>query len=377
MITTLRRFAALAALAALPAAQAGDFVFASNFDGAWVSGYHVGYQRDLMPLSAIDFNAVTHLVVGRITPNTDGTLNTTFDIDPTNGPIFAQQASAAAHTGHSKALLMVGGAGEYGWSSAANAAHRATFVSNLISRMDAYGYDGLDLDWEPLENVDRPNFVALLQALRAARPHIILTFPVGWTNPNYMQPDPWYGTIAPLLDQINIMSYGMAYSWDGWKSWHSSAIYSPGGATPSSIETSVQYYLDSNVPPHKLGIGIGFYGTCWYGVTGVQQVGGTAGANDNDMSFHNIMQGYYTAGRYHYDGAAFAPYLSSATGFGPQNCNFVSYEDETSVFAKGTYVRNHALGGTIIWTLGQGYIPERTAGQRDTLLQAVKSGFRP
>jgi chitinase len=364
-------------LALMPAAAfCGDFIFGDSFDPPWVSGYYVGYQKDLYPIANVDFAALTHLFVGRVWPNSNGTLDTTFDIDAVNGPQFATAATTAAHAAGVKTVLMVGGAGVYTWTSAASAAYRATFVANLISAMDNYGFDGLDLDWEPLDTADEPELTALAQALRQARPGLILTAPVGWINANF--PDAqtaYYVSVAPLFDQINIMSYGMAADWPGWESWHSSALSGETGSTPSSISSSVNYYLSIGMPRQRLGIGIGFYGQCWQGVTAPLQTGGTEVADDNTMSYTNIMTGYYSAGRAHWDASAQVPYLGSNTAFGSQQCKFVSYDDAQSIAAKGAYVHQNHLGGTIVWTIAQGYLPTQPAGQRDPLMEALRTSF--
>jgi chitinase len=379
-----RMLASILLATAAANAAAAEFIFGSNFDGAWISGYHVGYQKDMYPIANVDFAALTHLMVGRIVPNADGSLNTTFDIDTVNGPIWAKQATAAAHAHGVKAIAMLGGAGEYnGWVGAASATHRAAFVANLVQSAQDYGFDGFDLDWEPLNTGDEPNFIALAQALRAAKPGVILTVPVGWANANFQtanSPDPFFGTIAPLFDQINIMSYGMSGSWSGWQSWYTSAVSNSSGNTPSSIDTSVPFYLASGVPSNRLGIGIGFYGMCWTGITAVHQTGGSEIADDNVMSYAAIMSGYYSAGRYQYDSAAQAPWLAAATAFGPAGgtkCNFVSYEDPTSVTAKGNYVLANKLGGTIIWTIAEGHRTDVSGAQQDALLEAVRAAFRP
>jgi chitinase len=72
------------------------------------------------------------------------------------------------------------------------------------------------------------------------------------------------------------------------------------------------------------------------------------------------------------------PYLGSANGFGPSNnkCNFLSYENPQSVTAKGNYVNRNGLAGTIIWTIGEGYVPEQV-GQENALLDAVNAAFKP
>ena len=47
-------------------------------------------------------------------------------------------------------------------------------------------------DWEPLETADQPDFIALAQTLRAARPGLILTVALGWINSNFADlPDPF------------------------------------------------------------------------------------------------------------------------------------------------------------------------------------------
>lgn len=374
----LSRIALLLSLSALAAgAAADDTLFASSFEKPWVSGYHVGYQRDLYPTAEIDFSTITHLMVGRLTPNANGTINTHFDIDNVNGPIFARAQSTAAHAAGAKAVLMVGGAGEYqGWVGAASAANRQNFVTDLLAAMDDLGYDGLDLDWEPIQTSDQPNFIALAQALRTRRPGMLLTVPVGWVNANFAAtPDPFFAQIAPLFDQINIMSYDMAGDWDGWQSWHSSALAGHSGNTPSSLESSAEFYRRSGVRRARLGIGIPFYGTCWRNVTGPRLFGGTLVASDNVLSYRNIMTSYYTAAARQWDAAASMGYLGSAAPLGPQQCNFLSYDDAQSIAAKGAWLRRQGLGGAIIWTIGQGHIPTLPAGQRDPLLQAIKSSF--
>ncbi|UXI66848.1 glycoside hydrolase family 18 protein [Tahibacter amnicola] len=376
---SLLRSLALSALPLLAASDAcaDDTIFAGGFQKPWISGYHVGYQRDMYPIAEIDFSTMTHLMVGRVTPTSNGGVTRHFDIDNTNGPIFAQQASNAAHAAGIKAVLMVGGAGEYSnWVSAASPANRANFVANLLDVMDDLGYDGLDLDWEPIQTSDEPNFIALAQALRTARPDMILTVPVGWINANFAgTTNPFFASIAPLFDQINIMSYDMAGDWGGWQSWFSSALTGHAGNTPSSLEVSAEWYRRSGVPRSRIGVGIPFYGTCWRNVSAPRLFGGTVVASDNVMSYHNIMQSYYSAGLRQWDTAAMAPWLGSNAPIGPQQCNFISYDDEQSIAAKGAYVRRNGLGGTIIWTIAEGHLPERPAGQRDPLLQAVKAAF--
>ena len=66
----------------------------------------------------------------------------------------------------------------------------------------------------------------------------------------------------------------------------------------------------------------------------------------------------------------------STTAAGPQKCNFVSYDDAWSIGEKAQFVKDNGLGGTIVWTINQGYLPNAPAGARDPLMQALKTSFR-
>jgi chitinase len=345
----------------------------------WVSAYYVGYQRDLYPVASIDFSLMTHIIVGRLKPNEDGTLAKDFDIDDVNGPAMARAVSQRAHAAGRKAILMLGGDGEHaGFVGAASSANRATFVRNLIAAMDDYGYDGLDVDWEPMPDADKAPLLALLRDLRAARPSIILTIPVGYQSLNFPDADAWYVDAAAVVNQMNLMTYGMADAWPGWVTWHSSALHDAQPNHPTAIDQSISVYRAAGVPANKLGIGVGFYGSCWRGTTAPRQATGSGVvASDNAMSYANIMAQYYEAGARNWDAAAEVPYLSFATAKGPQRCNFVSYDDEQSVAAKGAWAKSSGLGGAMIWTVAQGHIPTAPAGQQDPLLKALYNSVAP
>lgn len=375
---------AAAALAAAPQAQTSTYLPIATAPGSgrrWVSAYYVGYQRDMLPAAAIDWSTLTHLVVGRITPTPGGDVTTTFDIDAVQGPQMARDLAQRAHAAGRKAILMLGGAGEHaGFVGAASPQNRAAFVGNLLQSIDDFGYDGVDVDWEPIQPADRVPLLALLGDLRAARPAMLITIPVNWVSINALgDVDGYYAQIAALVDQVNIMTYDMAGAWDGWDSWHFGALYGATATHPSSIDSSVQRYLAVGVPARKLGIGVGFYGSCWRGVAQprVPLAGRNVsmGNSDNTMIYSAIARDYVPAATRTFDTEAKAPYLSSQAGVGPQACNFISYEDAESIAAKGAYARARGLGGAIIWTIADGYLAQAPAGSRDPLMQAMKQAF--
>lgn len=346
----------------------------------WVTGYYVGYQRALYPETGVDFTYMTHVVLGAAGATPTGGVTTDFFLDPTNGPIMARNLSARAHAAGRKAILMLGGDGyRDGLVGATSDAYRGTFVANLLRTLDQLGYDGIDVDWEPLYDSDKPQILQFLRALRAARPGLLVTFPVGWVNANWGA-DSWYAQVAPLVDQLNIMSYDMAGSWGGWVTWHSGALYGEGPDHPSSVASSARAYRAAGVPAAKIGAGVGAYGACWRGTAApLQPLSAGAGvvASDNAMSYSNIMAQYYSAAAYRWDASARSSYLTAAAPIGPQQCTFVTYEDPRSVAEKGAYVAAQGLGGAIVWTIGQGHVAGAAAGQQDPLLKAAYTAIVP
>jgi chitinase len=344
----------------------------------WVLGYYVGYQRSLMPAKQIDWNAMTHLVVGPVNPRSNGTLDTTFDIDASKGPAMARDLARRARAHGVVPLLMIGGAGEHDRFRAAAQHHLSALVSHLVRTMRKFGYRGLDLDWEPITASDRSYVSALVGALRSELPRAVLTMPVLWVTKNAPAVPAFYGKIAKKLDRMSVMTYGMAGPWQGWRTWHSSALKGATASTPSAVNVNVKAFEHAGVPAAKLGVGIGFYGSCWTGgVTGPRQRIGssTIGADDNIMSYTNIMSTYYRASAYHYDTRAEAPYLGFAAPHGPQHCTFVSYENARSIGAKARWARARGLGALIVWTVNQGHLRGAPAGQRDALLAKAKRAF--
>ncbi|MBU8898884.1 chitinase [Corallococcus sp. M34] len=343
----------------------------------WVSGYYTGWNVDLYPPEKVDFSALTHIIVGRVTPNADGTLNTKFDND--NGQQIARTLSTRAHAAGRKAIIMIGGSGEHdGWVGAAKAANRARFVQNLLNAMDTFGYDGLDIDWEPINPEDKPDLLALVQALRAARPNMLLTIPIGWVNANFpSDADPWFVNLVPLMDQLNVMSYEMIGVWDGWISWYTSALQGEAGNHPSSVKSSLEAWAGAGIPKAKLGMGIPFYGLAWRHITGPYQnftnwsdyVGG-----DNSFTYEKISR-FAPTGTYHWDDAAKASYLTFTTPVEDGTVRWITYDSPQAIAAKGAFARSQGYGGTIIWTLNQGCINPTTGA--NPLLDAVKGAFLP
>ena len=358
----------MAALLAVFALVGGLAVRADAAPSRWVMGYYPGYDASNEPLDEIDWTAMTHIAVGAAIPKPNGGLSTKFfHGSTTEGETFARDVADAASANGVKPILMIGGGG-YHDRFAAAATHRATFVHNLIKTMNRLHFVGLDLDWEPQPASELKSIKGLVNALRKAAPHALLTMPVGAVSINAGGVEPAYERIASNLDQLNVMTYEMSGPWPGWKSWFSSALHDADATTPLDVEHSVDAYEAAGIPSSKIGIGVGFYGLCWNSpVTGPRQSIGGASVISNP-SYRSIMASYYSAPAAHYDATAEAPYLSPSPAI--NGCTYISYENPQSINAKGAWAQTEHLGGVIVWEITQAHI-----GGADALLQTVRSAF--
>lgn len=335
-------------------------------------GYYANWSAAQYPVSAIEWSGMTHIAMAFYALQSNGGLTLT-----AGDAQLARDLVSAAHAHGVKAIMSLGGSDSQASFRTATASGTIDeLVTSIVALMNDPGYDGVDVDWEPLDKPDEPIAIDLANRIRAAKSTATLTIPVGIININLGQDLTNYPAIAAAYDQVNIMSYGMSGAWDGWKSWHSSPLYQQDSATPTSIDSSVKSYLAAGVPKNKLGIGIGFYGLCYSPpVTGPDQAlnGSTLVAGDGAISYANIMANYYSPSAYHWDSTASASYLSFSSAHAPDGCTFISYDDEQSIAAKASYVKANGLGGVIEWEINEGYIASGL--QKNPLLTSIASSF--
>jgi chitinase len=358
----------------------------------WSTAYYAGWMQGTLPASNVDFTAVSHVIHFSVVPNANGSLNSSVNsLTTANSTDVVTRAHAAGR----KVLFCVGGAdSQTGFQGATSAANLSTFVTNLVNFMVARGYDGIDLDWEPLPSTDFPQYTNLVNSLRTAlngfAPARLLTAAVGAYPVYGDSPTGQYTMFAALqakFDQLNIMTYDLSGAYSGWITWFNAPTYDGGtrfistGALVPSTDGAVSKFLAGGVAPGKLGIGLAFYGYVWSGGAGTSTGGAalprqswTTAPTTTAPSYDTLMTTYYQPQLYHWDTNAQAAYLSLDNA-GSANDKFISYDDEHACQAKVSYARNRGLGGVMIWELGSGYRPGQPAGQRDPLLQAVKQSL--
>ena len=354
----------------------------------WVSAYLAAWQHDAgtpysnwgrITVDDIPWNDFTHLIYFALNIAPDGTPG--LPLEPEKRSNFNSDRlvdiTAAAHARDKMILYSVGGAGNYhGFQSAIKKPHRQTLIATLTDLIQTYGFDGVDIDMEPIHSSDFKNYEAFIRELsvvfdtmltaRGKRPLLTIAALKG------MEVFKLYSRVQDLVDQINIMTYDMAMPWRGWHAWHNSALYSSGltfrrnRREVSSVDQKVHEALKAGLKREKIGIGIGFYGYVWHGVH-LEETWATWPAENLSIIERRggvpqfELQQRFPLGSAKWDDRAKTPYLNLMH---PKL--FVTFENDASVTEKIKYVHDQGLGGVIIWEIGADILDEN--GYSDTSL---------
>lgn len=345
--------------------------------GLWNSGYYAGWTQWSLPPSEIDYTAMTHLIHFAAVPRADGTLDT--DSLSLSAAHSADTVSRA-HAAGTPVILSIGGANSAeGFHGAASDANRAVFIANLVDLMRQRGYDGLDIDWEPIDFWDGGLYATFIQELRAAldpiSPRPLLTAATAW-HPSL------YAGLHQYLDQINLMTYINVQPSSTLVTWFNSPIYDGGfrndqGWQIYSIDSMVNQFTAAGVPPAKLGIGIDFSAHVWVGGEGTLTEGVSLPRQSwlvqpffYSMTYDALMT-YCSVPPFVYgwDETAQSAYYS-LDQLGSVADFFISFDDARAIQARADYARGKGLGGFILWELAAGYRAGEPSGSRNPLLQA-------
>lgn len=351
----------------------GNEDWEDRYNGKWLMGYYPSWDRDRLDPDDIDWQYLTHIAYGALAPLSDGGVDYDFALNNGEGEKLAKEISRLAKRHDVVPMLFIGGGahGRNGWVGATSPKNVETFAKNLIAVMDELGYQGIDVDWEPLYEDDLPQIRDLARALKKQRPGIPLSMAVPSRNVNLGDPSTGYDYLADEFDRINIMTYDMGGAWGGWSVWHHSALDNEGKTNPTSIESSVRLYKKIGVPSGKIGIGAPFYGYCWQGDAEIGKTVAGGIKTNGAMSYRLIMREYYDRDWYEYDRRAEADYLLFDEPTGPDECTMISYMDTRSAEARAKWADDERLGGIIIWSLGQAHMDENSRSRRHPLLRAL------
>jgi chitinase len=304
-------------------------------------------------------------------------INYAFSTIDENGEAFLPDSNAPAclarlqalkaKNPYLKILVSVGGWGADGFSDAAlTEESRERFSRSVISMMERYALDGIDLDWEypgqPGPGIkyrpeDKENFTLWLASIRAhvddlsdrrgragEDRYLVTIASADREYFDYTEMD----KVHQSLDFINIMAYDLFGSLTPITGHHAGLHLAPGA--PPDIRTgdrSVKQHLDAGIPPEKLVLGVPFYGRGWAGVDPqnhaiYQPYERYAG----DWSYDTLAREYIDKNGFvrNWDDTAKVPCL-----WNEESQTIISYEDPQSLKEKVAFVKENGLGGIMYW----------------------------
>ncbi|GIO29747.1 MULTISPECIES: glycosyl hydrolase family 18 protein [Paenibacillus] len=304
---------------------------------------------------------------------------------------FGALRNLKAANPHLKTILSVGG---WTWSNrfsdtAASDTTRKNFAKSAVDALRAYGFDGVDLDWE-YPNVeaipgnshrpeDKQNYTLLLQEVRnqldAAGAQdgkrYLLTIASGASQTFVDNTE--LAKIAQIVDWINIMTYDLhGGSWEGTTS-HNTGLYGdpndPYLASNFFVDGAIQAYQKAGVPMNKLVLGLEFMARSWkncppgpnndgqfqtctpdqgavYKWSPVGTWDDSTSGNTGVFDYGDIAANYVNKNGYtrFWNNAAKVPYL-----YNPSTKIFISYDDTESLGYKTDYIKSKYLGGAMFW----------------------------
>jgi chitinase len=317
-------------------------------------GYYTSWSKYNTPpytAAQIPYSKLTHIAHAFVllTAAADGTLQIP------QGTLEPQLISRA-HKAGVKVLISIGGGdgiqGPRFNRMASSETSRQNFVSNVLAFLTKFGYDGVDIDWEVPNALDRANCTTLMQELRNGLPSPWLISMAVTANPI------WYGSgmdipaLTPLVDFFNVMTYDFYGPWSGATGLVSPLLQDPADPFQSgSVKTSMDLYEGNfGVPVSKMNIGTPFYGYEWDGVDTNWTACSSCASNSQSYGTYIKQRINQRGWTNWYDAAAAAPYLTNATIPG-----FITYDGVPSTTNKVKYVKARGFGGVFMWELSQDY----------------------
>lgn len=215
-----------------------------------------------------------------------------------------------------------------------NSAVRARHVAAIVALVQREQYAGIDIDYEDLGASDRDAFSAfigqLAGALHAHGKILSVDLFAKQTNSGYDERNlaQDYHAIGKVANQVRLMGYDLH--------WSTSA---PGPIAPIGWDRAVLAYAKTQIPAHKIILGVPLYGYNW--------VGGV-GAPVSWLQAFRLSKQYKA--HVHFDDASQSPWFEYTDSAGRQHV--VWFENGPSVTAKFAAAKSAGIGGVYLWVYG-------------------------
>jgi chitinase len=309
----------------------------------------------------IHFNLYTHLCHAFVVADESGAIRP-------NQSCPSRELVADAHQANVKVLISLGG---WGWDkqfaaivSQPEAEDR--YVKSVMTIVDDYDYDGIDLDWEYPDTKDEivgyerlcHRFRQRLDELGQKKGRRMFQTMAAAANPPTLK---WLTNelLLETMDWVNVMTYDMAGDWTAYAGHHSPLFASskqPG--TPRSTELSLKYLVERGMPANRLAVGLPLYGKGFavgepYASTKSAKTGGRVPRGGNYSSIARLLQDQGWTRRW--DDETKNPWAIA-----PDNSAVIGYDDAESLSIKTKWALEQGYRGVFFWQIGGDLLPDGT-----------------
>ena len=235
-------------------------------------------------------------------------------------------------------------------------------VKEMLSIIETYGFDGLDIDYEFPQGGNNPKkyYVEFMKRMREGldelsakngKEYILsMAVPAGtWAFSLFNMPE-----LAKYVSYFNIMSYDLhvGTATKGITHHHTNPCADPTpGFEGASVEEDIALYREMGIPDDKIVVGIGMYARRWTNVPNVNNglyQSGTLDETSNEAYLHYsvIKSAYENKNGYvkYWDDVAKAPYLFNAS-----RGVFLTYDDEQSAEIKCQLAVTEGVRGVMVF----------------------------
>jgi hypothetical protein len=293
-----------------------------------VYGYHPYWGPDP---TTLDFARLTHLAIFNVDLNSDGTLSDTHRWTDVAGDVVP-----LAHAeGVSVQLCVTSFEDDVMASVLSDPSKRATTIAELVELVDAYGADGVNVDFEGLDYELKDDFTAFIEELYPLVAELTIAMPaIDWTGAYD------FDRLAMSSDGLFIMGYG--YHWTGGNPGPVAPLFGGDPWSDYSLEWTVDDYLTWGATQDKLILGLPLYGNEW--PTASDAVPGTATGTGWSVVMSSADTIADSEGS-QWDETSLTPYVLRSN-------SQLWYDNTESIQARIQWAVDQELQGIGFWALG-------------------------
>lgn len=189
--------------AGLVAGPAGSEAASLATPAHWSIGYYPGWVQTTVPPQKVDYRAFTHIFHFGMYPDAHGNVALA-DMQSAGYP---HAAVKAAHAAGKHIVLVIGGEGQGAkFRASTRGNNEKRFVRNIVSTMQTYGYDGVDVDWE--ESMVESQLVPFIKDLRTALDAVSPARSLHIEVDEGQVPPTTTAKVAAYVSSVNCMCYG-------------------------------------------------------------------------------------------------------------------------------------------------------------------------